>query len=185
MGLWGAGAAGADAKPKYLTDAEKLNCTGTMAGWTVPAGGNGRTAADREVLVAIRGLSGATKLAEANISRISLSTTTIGAGAGGPFTVIATFNESVTVAGESQPQLLVTNNTAAGRNVTLVYASGSGSNRLHFTATVEGGALNESDAIQVQADSISLNGATIVDTVGGANALLTHGANATVITVGA
>ncbi|SVA98264.1 uncharacterized protein METZ01_LOCUS151118, partial [marine metagenome] len=86
MGLWGAGAAGADAKPKYLTDAEKLNCTGTMAGWTVPAGGNSRAGAAREVLVAIRGLSGATKLAEANISNLSVSTTAIGAGAGGPFT---------------------------------------------------------------------------------------------------
>ena len=183
MGLWGAGAAGADAKPKYLTDAEKLNCTGTMAGWTVPAGGNGRTAADREVLVAIRGLSGATKLAEANISRISLSQSAIGAGAGGPFSVIATFNESVTVTGT--PQLLVTNNTAAGRNVTLDYATGTATNRLTFTATIAGGALNEADEIQVLADSVSLNGGGIVDTVGGAVSLLTHGVLATVITVGA
>ena len=183
MGLWGAGAAGADAKPKYLTDAEKLNCTGTMAGWTVPAGGNSRAGAAREVLVAIRGLSGATKLAEANISNLSVSTTAIGAGAGGPFSAIVTFNESVTVTGV--PQLLVTNNTAAGRNATLDYASGTGTNRLTFTSTIAGGALDEADELQVQADSVSLNGGGIVDTVGGAVALRTHGANATVITVGA
>ena len=183
MGLWGAGAAGADAKPKYLTDAEKLNCTGTTAGWTVPAAGNSRAGADREVLVAIRGLSGATKLAEANISRVSLVTTTIGAAAGADFSVIATFNEGVTVTGT--PQMALTNNTAAGRSATLDYASGTGTNRLTFTATIAGGALNEDDVLQVGADSISLNGGGIVDTSGGAVSLLTHGAVATTVTVGA
>jgi hypothetical protein len=183
MSSWGAGAAGADAKPKYLTDAEKLNCTGTTAGWTVPAGGNSRASAKREVLVAIRGLSGATKLAEANISRVSLVTTTIGAAAGAPFSVIATYNESVTVTGT--PQMALTNNTAAGRSAVLDYASGTGTNRLTFTATIAGGALTEADVLQVAADSITLNGGTVVDTSGGAASLLTHSALATTVTVGA
>ena len=44
-------------KPKHLTDAEKGEVTGTDAGWTAPAGGNGNPNADREVLVTIRGAS--------------------------------------------------------------------------------------------------------------------------------
>lgn len=183
MGLWGAGAVGADAKPKYLTDAEKLNCIGTPGGWSVPAGGNSRVGADREVLVAISGLSGATKLAEANISRISLSTSAIGAAAGGEFSVIATYNENVTVTGI--PQLLVTNITEGVRNATLSYASGTGTNRLTFTATIAGGFLTEADVLQVVADSITLNGGTVVDTSGGATSLLTHSSLATTVTVGA
>jgi|TARA_B100001971_G_C18167311_1_gene524981 hypothetical protein len=183
MGLWGAGAAGADAKPKYLTDAEKRDCTGTTAGWTVSAGGNSRAGADREVLVAIRNLSGATKLAEANISNVSLVTTAIGAAAGADFSVIATWNENVSVSGT--PQMALTNNTDAGRSAVLDYASGTGTNRLTFTATIAGGALNEADVLQVGADSISLNGGGVVDTSGGAVSLLTHGAVATTVTVGA
>ena len=183
MSSWGAGAVGADAKPKYLTAAEKLDCTGTLAGWTVPAGGNGNAAADREVLVAIRGLSGATKLAEANISSVNLSTTSLGAAAGGAFTVIVTFNENVTVTGT--PQLLVTNNTDAARNATLNYASGSTGNRLTFTSTIAGGAMVAADVLQVGADSVSLNGGSVVDTVGAAVALITHGAVATTVVVAA
>ena len=183
MGLWGAGAAGADAKPKYLTDAEKRDCTGTTAGWTVPAGGNSRAGADREVLVAIRGLSSTAKLAEANISNVSLVTTTIGAALGADFSVIATYNESVTVTGT--PQMALTNNTDAGRSAVLDYASGTGTNRLTFTGTIDADDLTESDVLQVAADSITLNGGTIVDTSGGVASLLTHSALATTVTVGA
>ena len=181
MGLWGAGAAGADAKPKYLTDAEKRNCTATPSGWTVPAGGNGRAGAVREVLVAISGLSGATKMAEANISNVSLVTNTIGAAAGADVNIIVTFNENVTVTGT--PHVELTNTTAPIRSTNIVYASGTGTNRLTFTSTVAGGALNENDVVGVTL--MRLDGGTIVDTSGGATALITFDPIAKQITVGA
>ena len=181
MGLWGAGAAGADAKPKYLTDTDKRNCTATPSGWTVPAGGNARAGADREVLVAIRGLSGATKMAEANISNVSLLTNTIGAAAGGDVNIIVTFNENVTVTGT--PHVELTNVTEPSRSTNIVYASGSGTNRLNFTSTVAGGALTEADVVGVIL--MRLDGGTIVDTSGGATALITFDPIAKQITVGA
>ena len=39
-----------------LTKAEKAKCTADKTGWTVPAGGNDNPAADRETLVALRGM---------------------------------------------------------------------------------------------------------------------------------
>ena len=55
MSTWGSdGAEGS--KPKNLTDAEKSKCTADKTGWTDPAGGNDNPAADRETLVALRGM---------------------------------------------------------------------------------------------------------------------------------
>ena len=45
-----------ESKPKNLTGAEKAKCTADKTGWTVPAGGNDNPAADRETLVAVRGM---------------------------------------------------------------------------------------------------------------------------------
>jgi hypothetical protein len=56
----------ASSKPKWLTSSEKTNCLGADAtetgasttimhqGWTVPAGGNGNTGAQRETLVCLK-----------------------------------------------------------------------------------------------------------------------------------
>lgn len=180
MGSWGATTTD-ESKPKYLTDAEKRDCYATDRGWTVPAGGNGRASAEREVLVAIGGLSGATRLAEASISSARIITTTLGAAAGGDVSAEVVWNERVTVVGT--PQLTLTN--TPGTDVVLTYASGSTTNRLVFEATVGAGATTEADAITLGANSVTLNGGEINDTGSGNAAVLTHGAGSGSITVGA
>ena len=181
MSLWGAGAAGSDAKPKYLTDTDKRNCTATPSGWTVPAGGNGRAGADREVLVAIRDLSGATKMAEANISHVELVTSDISAGTDTDVSIIVTFNESVAVIGT--PHVELTNTTEVARSTNIVYASGTGTNRLTFTSTVAAATLQENDVVGVIL--MRLDGGEINDTVGSAPAQIAFSAIAKQITVGA
>ena len=86
--------------------------------------------------------------------------------------------ERVTVTGT--PQVTV---TSTGANHTLDYASGSGTNRLTFTSTVAGAVLNENDVVGVTL--MRLDGGTIVDTIGGANATITFSAIAKQITVAA
>jgi len=179
MGSWGATTTD-ESKPKYLTDAEKKDCYATDRGWTVPAGGNGRAGADRETLVAIKGLSGATRLVEASISSSSLVSTTLGAAAGGDFTAEVVFNELVTVTGT--PQVTV---TSTGANHTLDYASGTGSNRILFTSTIAGGAAAENDVLTLGANAVALNGGAINDTGSGNAAVITHGAGTGSVTVGA
>ena len=76
MSSWGTSPDAVDNKPKFLTDAEKRDAYATNAGWTVPAGGQGRAGADREVLVAIRGLAGAsatTGVKEATITDVCIN----------------------------------------------------------------------------------------------------------------
>jgi hypothetical protein len=69
MALWGTTATSADNKPKFLPDDtnskyDMHDVYATNSGWVVKAGsaatGNGNTSATPEVLVAIRGLAGAT-----------------------------------------------------------------------------------------------------------------------------
>ncbi len=69
MALWGTTATSADNKPKFLPDDtnskyDMQDVYATNSGWVVKAGseatGNGNTSAAPEVLVAIRGLAGAT-----------------------------------------------------------------------------------------------------------------------------
>ena len=69
MPLWGTAHASEDNKPKYLPDDANSNYDKTtvyanQSGWVARAGskatGNGNTSADPEILVAIRGLAGAT-----------------------------------------------------------------------------------------------------------------------------
>ena len=69
MPLWGTTHDSEDNKPKYLPDDknslyDKTHVFANQSGWVVRGGskatGNGNTAADPEILVAIRGLAGAT-----------------------------------------------------------------------------------------------------------------------------
>ena len=150
----------------------------TTAGWVQPGTGRGTT--DPEVLVAIRGLStrtGATSgfaaagLAAASITSVNWNHTGYGRADGGTVSVSVNFNETVTVSA-GNPTLLVTNVTAAGRNITLGGAglwSGSGTNRLTFTKVIPAAnaAWVVGDVLSIAAQSIA-GGATIHDTVAGA-----------------
>ncbi len=77
MGLWGATDAD-EAKPKFLTSDQKDEIQATSSGWVVEAGssmtGNGNASAQKEVLVAIRGL--ATKIGNATVDSVDWNITT-------------------------------------------------------------------------------------------------------------
>jgi len=183
MGSWGATTAD-ESKPKYLTDAEKRDCFADNTGWTFPAGGNGNPNAQRETLVAIGDLSGATKLAAGTISAVRFISTALGAAAGGSFSAEVVYNEAVDVVTTGgTPQMTITN--TPGTDVVLDYASGTGTNRLTFTATVAGGATAENDVLSIGANSIALNSGTIKDAGTAVDSEITHGAQTATITVGA
>ena len=164
MALWGN-----DIKPKNLTDAEKKEVYASPSGWVREAGsilsGNGNTSATPEVLVAIGGLN--VNMGTANITELEFVNTTYDKSAGFTMSVLARFNEAVTVTGT--PQLAVTNGnqgTGTGRGPhTLSYASGSGTNELLFTLVIAAAnaATNAGDIMVIGANAMSLNSGTIKD----------------------
>lgn len=175
MGLWGATDAD-EAKPKFLTSDQKDEIQATSSGWVIEAGssmtGNGNTSAQKEVLVAIRGL--ATKIGQATVDSVDWNITTFDKSEGGTLSLTVRYNEAVTVTGN--PTVAVTNGnqgTGTGRGPhTLAYASGSGTNELIFTLAIgaANAATNANDVLTVGAQNIALAGGTMVDTIGGGNA---------------
>ncbi|WP_198031744.1 Ig-like domain-containing protein [Bradyrhizobium sp. Ec3.3] len=85
--------------------------------------------------------------------------------AGDVVSVTATFSETVTVTGTPQLQLNI-----GGSLVQANYASGSGSNALVFTYTVQSGQ-TDTNGISLNANALSLNNGTITDTAGNAATL--------------
>ena len=188
MSLWGASTTD-ESKPKHLTDAEKRDVYATKEGWVKRTAGTGGRAGrvHEEILVAIGDLSGGTagtaKLAAGTISSTRFITTSLGAAAGGAFSAEVIYNEKVDVTGT--PLLTVTNDTPS-RNVTLSYASGTGTNRLTFTATVAADATTVGDVLSVGADAVTAAG-TIKDAGTNTDSAREHSAQAatTNITVAA
>jgi hypothetical protein len=183
MSSWGASTVD-ESKPKYLTDAEKRDCYATDRGWTIPAGGNPN--GEREVIAAIGGLSGATKLAAGTISSVNYSTTSFSKAAGGTISITVNYNEAVDVTGT--PQVLLTNDTPA-RNLTLDYASGTGTNRLTFTTdpaiAANNAATNADDVLTIGVNALSLNSGTIKDKGTNTVSVITHAAGSDTLTVSA
>ena len=180
MSLWGKSPDAVDNKPKHLNDAEKRDAYATNSGWTVPAGGNGNPAADREVLVAIRGLAGTsatTGLREATITDVrfvigSTATTDLTAGGGASITAEITWDEAVTIAGGNPTMTIANGNesTDGNGNYVLAYTSvGSTANRKIFT--LSGQTLSAADVLSLGTalhDSVVLpGGVTIKDTASG------------------
>lgn len=185
MSLWGATTTD-ESKPKHLSDAEKRDVYATNEGWVKRTTGTGDRAGrvHEEILVAIGELSGATKLAAGTISAVRFISTALGAAAGGSFSAEVVYNEVVDVVTTGgTPQMTITN--TPGSDVVLDYASGTGTNRLTFTATVAGGATAENDVLSIGANSIALNSGTIKDAGTAVDSEITHGAQTTTITVGA
>ena len=212
MPLWGAhphtteGVDDPEAKPKFLTTEEKYDVYATDRGWTAPAGGN--PDGEREVLVAIGGLSDATKLAAPNISSINWykllggppwgdpGTPTFTHLAGGQMGIAVNFNEVVVVTADPLsggiPKIVVANSNPVAPPLDFEYLSGSGTNRLIFASEdIEGDGENPvaTDVLSVGADVLvgNLNDATIQDG-GGTDAILTnpaqYGVDAGTVTVG-
>ena len=167
MPLWGNSDAVED-KPKHLTDAEKLNTYATEKGWVKKITGTGNRAGriQEEILVAIGDLS--TSLNLADITAIDWNISAFDKSDGGTLSVTVTFNEEVEVATDGGTQhLAVTNGnqgTGSGRGPhNLLYASGSGTNRLTFELAIAGAnaATNADDVLSIAANCLALNSGTI------------------------
>ena len=167
MPLWG-NSDDVEDKPKHLTDAEKLNTYATEKGWVKKITGTGNRAGriQEEVLVAIGDLS--TSLNLADITAIDWNISAFDKSDGGTLSVTVTFNEEVEVATDGgTPHLAVTNGnqgTGSGRGPhNLLYASGSGTNRLTFELAIAGAnaATNADDVLSIAANCLALNSGTI------------------------
>ena len=167
MSLWGNSDAD-EAKPKWLTEADKKLTYATARGWVYKKSANHQ----EEVIAAIGAL--ATSIGQADITDIEWVTTAFDKSDGGTLSVKVIFNEKVTVTGT--PQLTVVNDTNA--NHTLSYASGSTSNELTFSLAIAAGnaATSAGDVLSIGANAVSLNSGTIVDTSEGGNATITSSA---------
>ena len=167
MSLWGNSDAD-EAKPKWLTAADKKLTYATARGWVYKKSANHQ----EEVIAAIGAL--ATSIGQADITDIEWVTTAFDKSDGGTLSVKVIINEKVTVTGT--PQLTVVNDTNA--NHTLSYASGSTSNELTFSLVIAAGnaATSAGDVLSIGANAVSLNSGTIVDTSEGGNATITSSA---------
>ena len=167
MSLWGNSDAD-EAKPKWLTAADKKLTYATARGWVYKKSANHQ----EEVIAAIGAL--ATSIGQADITDIEWVTTAFDKSDGGTLSVKVIFNEKVTVTGT--PQLTVVNDTNA--NHTLSYASGSTTNELTFSLTIAAAnaATSAGDVLSIGANAVALNSGTIVDTSEGGNATITSSA---------
>ena len=167
MSLWGNSDAD-EAKPKWLTAADKKLTYATARGWIYKKSANHQ----EEVIAAIGAL--ATSIGQADITDIEWVTTAFDKSDGGTLSVKVIFNEKVTVTGT--PQLTVVNDTNA--NHTLSYASGSTTNELTFSLTIAAAnaATSAGDVLSIGANAVALNSGTIVDTSEGGNATITSSA---------
>ena len=178
MALWGITDAD-EAKPKWLTDAEKKQVFANNSGWVVEGGstmtGNGNVDAQPEVLCCVPML--ATGLGAADITQIEFITTAFDKSDGGNIDVRVRFNEAVTVnTSGGTPTLTITNDTPS-RNLTATYLSGSTTNELIFRKTIAAAnaATNAGDVLSIAANAMALASGTIKDTADGStNATITN-----------
>ncbi|MAU27643.1 MAG: hypothetical protein CMJ07_00465 [Pelagibacterales bacterium] len=177
MSGWGATDSD-ESKPKWLTADQKEDVIANSSGWVVKAGstmtGNGRTGATPEVLVALGSL--ATSLGQATIDAVDWESTTFDVSAGGQIIVNVHYNEEITVAGAS-PLMYVENGQEGGGSASSVTLTMDGSlpftgDKLTFSNTIGAGGstISAGDVLTFAAQSINLNGSTMVDKIGGGNA---------------
>ena len=167
MPLWGNSDAVED-KPKYLTDADKLNVYATEQGWVKKTTGTGGRAGrvQEEILIGIGGLSASLNLAD--ITAIDWNIDSFDKSDGGTLSATVTFNEEVEVATDGgTPHLRVTNGnegTGSGRGPhDLLYTSGTSTNRLTFELEISAASsdTNADDVLSIGANALALNSGTI------------------------
>ncbi len=177
MSGWGATDSD-ESKPKWLTADQKEDVFANSSGWVVKAGstmtGNDNTSATPEVLVALGSL--ATSLGQATIDAVDWESTAFDVSDGGTLKINVHYNEEITVAGAS-PLMYVANNQAGGGSASSVTLTMDGSlpftgEKLTFSATIGAGGstIVADDVLSFAAQSIDLNGSTMVDAIGGGNA---------------
>ena len=173
MPLWG-NSDSDESKPKWLTDEQKKDVFANLSGWVVEGGstmtGNDNTDAAPEILCCVGGL--ADSIGAADVTNVEWITTAADKSDGFTLSVRVIYNEEVTVTGS--PTLAVTNGnqgSGSGRGPhTLVYASGTGTNKLVFSLAIAAGnaATNADDVLSIGAQNIlKPGGATIKDTADG------------------
>ena len=177
MSGWGATDSD-ESKPKWLTADQKEDVIANASGWVVKAGstmtGNGNTSATPEVLVALGSL--ATSLGQATIDAVDWQSTGFDVSDGGTIIVNVHYNEEVTIAGGS-PLMVVTNSQAGGGSAANFTLTMDGAlpftgDKLTFSKNIGAGGstLSADDVLSIGAQTIDLNGSTMVDTIGGGNA---------------
>tara|TARA_X000000368_G_scaffold418840_1_gene420295 strand:- start:4440 stop:5030 length:591 start_codon:yes stop_codon:yes gene_type:complete len=177
MAGWGATDSD-ESKPKWLTADQKEDVFANSSGWVVKGGstmtGNGNTSATPEVLVALGSL--ATSLGQATVDAVDFVSTAFDVSDGGTISAEVSYNEQVTVA-TAAPLLVLTNSQAGGGSAASITLTMDGtlpvtSDKLTFGVTIGAGGTTivADDVLSIGAQSINLNGGTIVDTVGGGNA---------------
>ena len=177
MAGWGATDSD-ESKPKWLTADQKEDVVANASGWVVKGGstmtGNGNTNATPEVLVALGSL--ATSLGQATIDAVDFVSTAFDVSDGGVISAEVSYNEQVTVA-TAFPLLVLTNSQAGGGSAASITLTMDGtlpvtSDKLTFSTTIGAGGTTivADDVLSIGAQSINLNGSTIVDTIGGGNA---------------
>ena len=173
MPLWG-NSDSDESKPKWLTDEQKKDVFANLSGWVVEGGstmtGNDNTDAAPEILCCVGGL--ADSIGAADVTNVEWITTAADKSDGFTLSVRVIYNEEVTVTGS--PTIAVTNGnqgSGSGRGPhTLVYASGTGTNKLVFSLAIAAGnaATNADDVLSIGAQNIlKPGGATIKDTADG------------------
>lgn len=164
MSSWGATDAD-EAKPKWLTAAQKRDTYATSKGWIYKDPNTGL----EEVIVAIGELSSAAKLNIADITSVVFATTSFSAAAGGNIDVTVVYNEKITVdTSGGTPTITITNDqTGGGTDATFAasYQSGSSTNKLTFRATYAAadGGVADTDVLSVADQTLALNSGTLVD----------------------
>jgi len=164
MSSWGATDAD-EAKPKFLTTAQKRDTYATSKGWIYKDPNTGL----EEVIVAIGELSSAAKLNIADVSSVVFATTSFGEAAGGNIDVTVVYNEKITVnTSGGTPTITVTNSQAGSgtdATFTAAYQSGTGTNKLTFRKTYAAGngGVAENDVLSIANQNIALNSGTLVD----------------------
>ena len=177
MAGWGATDSD-ESKPKWLTADQKEDVFANASGWVVKGGstmtGNGNTNATPEVLVALGSL--ATSLGQATIDAVDFVSTAFDVSDGGSIIAEVSYNEQVTVA-TAAPMLVLTNSQAGGGSAASITLTMDGtlpvtSDKLTFSTTIGAGGstIVADDVLSIGAQSINLNGGTIVDKIGGGNA---------------
>lgn len=151
--LWGTGVNGNEDKPSWLNDEEKERCYATPAGWMLKHPGGAE-----ELLVAVKGLSLASKLGTATIDKVTFQSGTFEQSQA--YTIKVRFNEQVAVTGN--PTLSIT--SSAGVPLVATYASiNTNKNILTFNFTTAA----EATTLTVDAQSITLAGGTINEVTNG------------------
>ena len=147
MPLWGTAHASEDNKPKYLPDDknslyDKTHVFANQSGWVVRGGskatGNGNTAAAPEILVAIRGLAGATattglKHPTITRSRWQDAAVTHAAGTNNLLKLDVTWDEQVKFTAGSEPTVAAKKDGSGSIACTLTHIDGIAISGTHHT----------------------------------------------------